>query len=862
MLPTALAALAVAQFSDALPITISLVSHEAVHAADVDGDGSPDIVVATREPETVSLAWLRRLPSGAFGELRPIEVGDPEIRSIDSADFDGDGVLDLVVVDRESRVSFLRGLGGGAFDAAVEIGRLNNVGFDVRIADVDGDGDPDVLVPTRSLFADQEALILNLGGGAFAPQVPIADRPVNGLAPFDADGDGDLDLVAYRDNEILTLRNDGPAGFVEVGIVDAIGRGEWLRLADLDGDGLRDIVLVQRTPLPILTYRGTGGFGFQASGSIVDQASVSRGVAVLDVDRDGREDLVLAPPAGLGVQWLAGTPAGTLAASAALTPGQPSRAADLATADFDGDGGLDLVLARREASIAVLDSDLNATGPAFDTTLREITGRLADVDDVVALDVDGDGDRDVLGASLAAGLALARSRAAEGFEAPVPILPAIDGARNVVRADVDGDGAEDVVLEDRAGVLYALWNDVGTDLVPAVLDGASLDLANEAAFGDLEGDGDVDLFVPLVTGEVAVYEQTAPRTFAPRRIAADSPETITEVVAIDADVDGDLDLVVLEDRLLPFGQVRSSIRLFEGGPGGAFTDAGILAPTQAISVDLRVLQLTANTRPSFVWAATNENAIDVARPAPNGGWDRLPSRLPVAGPPQRVAVADLDGAGSPDVVVRAPGAASTIEVIHVSDTGSFTSRTTISDGSPFDADLEVVDLDGDFDADVVSLDAPLGRMVWHRNDAFGDVGTTYCGPAVLNSTGVAARLLGAGSDEIARNELRLLARDVPVGSTGLFLVANASGLVPMAGGSAGTLCLGGAIGRYVGPGAVQPANDDGLLTLDVDLTSFPSPTGPVTPLPGTLWYFQAWYRDAVGGVPTSNFTNGLAVAVR
>ncbi|MEM6673941.1 MAG: VCBS repeat-containing protein [Planctomycetota bacterium] len=870
MLTASLAALALAQFSDARPITHSLESHDAVHSADVDGDGAPDIVVASRTDPNFRLAWLRQLPNGSFALPERIDVGDASIRSIDSADLNGDAVTDLVVVDgfTGSTVLLLLGLGGGAFEDAREIALLNRSSLDVTIADVDSDGDLDLLVPSLSttLVGDfNEALITNLGGGTFAPQIPIAEGPLDGLLPFDADGDFDLDLVAYEDEELITLRNDGAAGFVRVGVIDTFEDGGRTRFADLDGDGRRDLVVVQESPLPILTYRSTGGFGFQPTGSIVISGTRRAGIGILDVDRDGADDLVVAPPGGQSVLWLAGTPGATLSGPFELTPGQRSRATDLALADFDGDGGLDLLLSRTGASLAVLDSDLNASGPAFETTLREITGRLEDIDDVVALDVDGDGDRDVIGASNGAGLVLARSIAFEDFATPVPFAPSIDGARRAVRADVDGDGLEDVLVEDREGRFYALWNEPSADLSVALIDGVNLDLANEAAVGDLEGDGDLDVFVPLESGVVEVYEQTAPRVFAPRRAAAASPDFIREVVAVDADADGDLDLVALEERMLQFGP-RSFLRLFEGAPGGSFVDRGSISSTGAIAEDLGVLQVRADIRPSFVWTVPVENAIDVARPFPANAWTRIPSRLPVNGTPQRLVVEDIDGVGSPDLVVRTAtnvsGVRDSVESILVSDAGSFFARSPISDRVTLDADMEVVDLDGDMDADVVFLDPRQGRITWYANGTLGEVGEPYCGPAVANSSGRSARLIGAGDDAIDQNELTLFARDVPVGSTGLFLVSNAQDLVPMAGGSTGTLCLGGAIGRYVGPGAVQAAGIDGLLSLSVDLTSFPSPTGPVTPMPGSLWFFQTWYRDAVGGVPTSNFTNGLSVALQ
>ena len=80
------------------------------------------------------------------------------------------------------------------------------------------------------------------------------------------------------------------------------------------------------------------------------------------------------------------------------------------------------------------------------------------------------------------------------------------------------------------------------------------------------------------------------------------------------------------------------------------------------------------------------------------------------------------------------------------------------------------------------------------------------------------------------------------------------------GGSQGVLCLGGSIGRYVGPGQIKNTGAIGAFSLALDLTQTPTPIGFVAIAAGETWHFTTWHRDAVGGVATSNFTNGLSIA--
>ncbi len=145
---------------------------------------------------------------------------------------------------------------------------------------------------------------------------------------------------------------------------------------------------------------------------------------------------------------------------------------------------------------------------------------------------------------------------------------------------------------------------------------------------------------------------------------------------------------------------------------------------------------------------------------------------------------------------------------------------------------------------------------------FASPGTNYCGPAVPNSTGGPATIVATGSDVAALNQLALSAEGLPQNTFGFFLASRTRGLVQNPGGSAGRLCLGGGIGRYVGPGQVLNSGNLGRFTLALDLTRTPTPTGTVAVQAGETWNFQAWFRDAQGGASTSNFTDGLEVQFR
>jgi hypothetical protein len=136
------------------------------------------------------------------------------------------------------------------------------------------------------------------------------------------------------------------------------------------------------------------------------------------------------------------------------------------------------------------------------------------------------------------------------------------------------------------------------------------------------------------------------------------------------------------------------------------------------------------------------------------------------------------------------------------------------------------------------------------------LGAPFCANTVANSTGSVARLHASGSVSVAVNELRLTVFRLPANSVGFFLTSRTQGNTPNAGGAQGTLCLGGAIGRYSSFAASSGAT--GILSLLIDLDALPTPTGPTAALAGETWSFQCWHRDANPG-PTSNFSDAVAV---
>jgi len=142
------------------------------------------------------------------------------------------------------------------------------------------------------------------------------------------------------------------------------------------------------------------------------------------------------------------------------------------------------------------------------------------------------------------------------------------------------------------------------------------------------------------------------------------------------------------------------------------------------------------------------------------------------------------------------------------------------------------------------------------------VGSPICAPAPANSTGLGGFLLVAGRPERNLDNLSLFAELLPPNTFVLFLASQTAGFTPNPGGSEGNLCIGGAIGRYNAPGQLRRSRADGVAYLQIDLDEVPQPSTLVSAAAGETWRFQAWYRDVVGGLNTSNFTSAVAVTLQ
>ena len=138
------------------------------------------------------------------------------------------------------------------------------------------------------------------------------------------------------------------------------------------------------------------------------------------------------------------------------------------------------------------------------------------------------------------------------------------------------------------------------------------------------------------------------------------------------------------------------------------------------------------------------------------------------------------------------------------------------------------------------------------------VGSSFCA-AQPNSSGQASILSATGSSTLLDNLLTLHVEALPVGAFGFFVTSLEPNFVANPGGSTGDLCIASfTLGRY--DAMAMAADMTGAVSLAIDLTATPFPSGPIAVAPGETRYWQFWHRDSDAmGVATSNFSRALSV---
>ncbi len=326
--------------------------------------------------------------------------------SVTAADMDGDGDPDLLVANRSTQTVSVLTNDGNAGYAISSFASVTGGPIDVRTLDLDADGDLDAAVSMGDTM--DIGLLINDGTGVLtqdATTVALEESPF-GIDSADLDNDGDLDIAStvFFADKVATLINDQNGGLTvdsvkEVGVAPRV-----VKAADLDGDDVLDIVVSNTDDKTISLLYGLQEGGYEDAVTVSGSA-LPIGVDVADLNDDGRNDIVVTSglPNALTVQFITNVSVFLNEGDRVFATGRDyfvgAFAQSVAAEDLDGDGDIDLAVAcGGDLFVAADRGRLSLLFNRGDGTFGQSVDYLAGLEPimVIAEDLNGDGAADLV----------------------------------------------------------------------------------------------------------------------------------------------------------------------------------------------------------------------------------------------------------------------------------------------------------------------------------------------------------------------------------------------------------------------------------------------------------------------------------
>ncbi|MCY3021279.1 MAG: VCBS repeat-containing protein, partial [Planctomycetota bacterium] len=683
------------------------------------------------------------------------------------ADVNGDGKADVVLANPfDGTVSVLLGKGDGTFADAKKFATGSDAdtgAYAVVVADMNGDGKPDIIVANRN--DSTVSVLLGDGAGNFAAPlapIPTGAAPVAlAFAKLSPGSKGDIVVANAGGNSVSVLLGDGAGGFLPPAAPIPLGyTPASVAIADVSGDGIPDIVTANGSTVSVLLGAGDGTFGAPTKTDVAGDASA---VAAANLTGDLKADVVVNDRSGNTVTVLVSNGDGTFGANPQSfdTDYGPN---SVAIADVDGDGIPDIVTANGDFMVS---ADASRTGPfsngnsvsvlagngggTFKTKQDFATG-VGPVSLAVA-DMNGDGRLDIVTANDGFGFLIdfLRRPGPDGMSGTVSVLlngtaellprKDFDGggpAYSIAAADLDGDGITDLVVtnkyDDRVAVL--LGNGDGTFQDPPLFSSTKYDGSgygpeavaatdNNGDTFDFNGDGIPDIVTENYSwwnggASLTILLGNGDGTFGQTEATPDNlPIVIPFRTAVNmgaagvavADMNGDGRPEIL--TTLTWGyypNFSSTVVVLPVDADGNFLDQlPGLGEGQFWGVELHDLAV------ADVDGDGNLDVVAVGTDSSGGGRQGLAFVLfgdgekgdlqlggvyPVGQDPRAVAVADLNADGRPDIVTANMGD-STVTVLLGTGAGTFAPSLNFATGSR-PSDVTIADMNGDGSPDIIT----------------------------------------------------------------------------------------------------------------------------------------------------------------
>ena len=659
----------------------------------------------------------------SFSATTDLNAISQNFEALASGDFNGDGLQDIVAVTRNSIEAdkiLIRDTNGGTYSVADLHATEKGDSRSVAVGDLDRDGDLDIVVG-RSNTA---FVFINDGAGSFSPaELPVPSSTlaasVNDLALADVDSDGDLDIIAATTNVSgIAARvnniylNDGAAVFTRSNVSAVASTSFRVLAGDINGDKMADLIFDDGG-----AYLNDGSGGFNLS--INSNLSISAASDMADIDGDGDLDVVsgtLATGNSNKTRAFFNSGSGVFQPVDVATSGLSTLSLKLV--DVNQDGTFDIVEGAGDNSPVRLMSN---RGDGIFYPPENIGTDTRNVSDLLMLDSDRDGDLDLLTvAAVSARIRLLSNAPGHDVNplqntASVSVIDAtvnptlvtrMEPAMAIAVGDLDLDGRDDMVVGGDGFLrVYYAYNSITGGYRSFTF--ASTFNVRDIELADFDLDGDLDMVVgnrnavnhfyrnsnvvgSIAQGPFADWLGTTPTPVSPTQISADANDTRSIAVG-DMNNDGYPDLIV--------GNGSSQINRWYPWPFSAGQVGGNITNTAADTRAIEVADFNQDGKLDVITGEDSSNGHYYRRS--NSGFYSGVIVGPVANI-REVRVADLNNDGAPDVVFANAGQ-NTFVLNNKNSSQAFPGTNgVIGSETENTTDIRLLDYDNDGDIDVIS----------------------------------------------------------------------------------------------------------------------------------------------------------------
>jgi len=679
---------------------------EQVDYADIDNDGDLDLICSDSGVDRV--VWYENLGT-SFSTTQKIIRSETDPTNFKMVDMDRDGWVDIVMQTETPNYNLFWSRNTGSPNYLTNVGRYptivpNFTGDTFDVGDVDRDGDIDLMYT-----AETGAVLLNNSGNSISFNFHVlAGLTYGGYGRLhDVDGDGDLDAVLFSSSATQWLENDGSnSGWS----MHATGTYFPDDVVDLDRDGDLDFLHASGGIVAYFLNNGDGSFG--SVQNIEVSSEQGRACRAADLDCDGDLDVLTTQfVTGGNLGWYENLGGLAFSARKAIQSSYVSYEAEVC--DLDNDGDIDIVT----AGAGAFSDELGVHRNTGDFTLDNRNWAGMDIDSGLSIpkastygDLDGDGDLDVITSTYADNTFAwyENTDGAGGYGSRQVISSSVLGASCAIPMDVDGDGDLDVMTAssmDNTIGYYRNYDGQGSFGSRQVMSSSASGVVR-LDVGDIDRDGDLDVVSASVNNnEIAWYENTDGNGTFSYHLVSSSHNQPRDVRLADLDKDADLDILAVSF-------FDSKLVWYENNGSGGFLPQVVISTSAQWPLcvragdvdsdgDLDVL-VTGEFNGIVAWFENTDGACTF------GGMNTLALDGPT---PRSAAFGDIDRDGDLDIIAVGSNDGSTYWFQNLDGDGTFGPKNMVQ-GSPSGASyIELADLNKDAVLDAL-ITGENGGVVW------------------------------------------------------------------------------------------------------------------------------------------------------